>query len=99
MALYRQVEPLVDEAFAELGYPGRDFDDVFVAALDHLLAAPIIEPDPRLLETVSAWEYADLDLEELSAAQKQLLRTGPENVRKIQITLRALRSELLGASD
>lgn len=92
--LYHRLEPLVDEAFAELGYPEQDFDDVLVTALDHLLATPLVDAEVELVETTAAYEFADLDLEQLSSAQKLLLRTGPENVGKIQAMLRALRSEL-----
>jgi hypothetical protein len=97
--LYRQLKPLIDEAFAELGYPGEDFHQMLIRALDHLLAAPSIEADVALEETVAAYQYADPELETLSAAQKQLLRMGPDNARRIQSTLRALRRELLQGSE
>ena len=96
--LYRDLGPLIDEAFRELGYPSQDFDRVLLAALDHLSATPIIEPEVELTERVTAFEFADPDLENLSSAQKQLLRTGPENVRKIQGKLRELRSEIVATS-
>lgn len=97
---YRQIEPLFDQAYAELGYPGRDFDRALIDALDHLLATPVLERDPLLVEDVDVYVYADPDLEELSMAQRQLLRTGPENVRRIQSKLAELRRELLAtASD
>ncbi len=92
--LYRQLEPLIDEAFAELGYPGRDFDDVLVDALDHLIATPDVGSDVELVERVTVYHFSDPELEDLSAAQKQLLRAGPENARKIQAALRSLRAEL-----
>jgi hypothetical protein len=92
--LYRQLEPLIDQAFADLGYPGRDFDEVLVASLDHLIATPVVDDDVELVEKVEVYTYADPKLEALSPAQKQLLRTGPENMRKIQATLRALRRAL-----
>jgi hypothetical protein len=93
--LYRQLEPLIDSAFVELGYPGESFRRVLIGALDHLLATPNVEADVALTETVSAYRYADADLEALSAAQKQLLRTGPDNVRKIQRKISELRRELI----
>jgi hypothetical protein len=95
VALYRRLEPLMDEAFAELGYPGRDFDGVLLTALDHLLATPVLQGEPELVETVSGFQYADPQLEGLSGAQKQLLRAGPDNVRQIRATLLALRRELV----
>lgn len=95
--LYEQLEPLIDNAFLELGYPGEEFRRVLIGALDHLLAAPNLESDVALEETVAAFEYADPELEALSAAQKQLLRMGPDNVRKVQRKIRDLRRELLGS--
>ena len=52
-----------------------------------------------LEETVAAYQYADPELESLSAAQKQLLRMGPDNMRRIQTTLRALRRELIAGGE
>jgi hypothetical protein len=95
--LYGKLEPLIDTAFAELGYPGEEFRRVLIGALDHLLAVPNIEGDVALSETVAAYRFADPDLEALSAAQKQLLRTGPNNVRKIQGKIAELRRELLSS--
>lgn len=93
--LYGQLEPLLDEAFLELGYPGQDFHQMLVNALDHLLATPAIEGDVALEPTVAAYKFADPELEALSAAQKQLLRMGPDNVRRVQTKLRSLRRALL----
>jgi len=93
--LYGKLEPLIDDAFVELGYPGQNFRRVLISALDHLLAVPTIERDVALQETVAAYQFADADLEALSAAQKQLLRTGPDNVRKIQRKITELRRQLL----
>jgi hypothetical protein len=93
--LFGKLEPLIDDAFLELGYPGQDFRRTLVGALDHLLAVPNIEGDVALQETVSAYQFDDADLEALTAAQKQLLRTGPDNVRKIQRKIAELRRELL----
>jgi hypothetical protein len=92
--LYRQLEPLIDEAFADLGFPGRDFDEMLVAALDHLIATPVAGDDLELVADVDVYSYADPKLEALSPAQKQLLRTGSENMGKIQAKLRELRREL-----
>jgi len=93
--LYGQMKPLLDEAFRELGYPGEDFHQRLIAAMDHLLATPAIEGDVALEATVAAYQFADPDLEALSAAQKQLLRMGPDNARRVQTKLRTLRRALL----
>lgn len=92
---YRRLEPLFDEAYADLGYPNHDFDEALIEALDHLLATPVRESPRVLIEEVDVYVYADPELEELSMAQRQLLRTGPENTRRIQEKLAELRRELL----
>lgn len=95
---YRQLAPLFDRAYAELGYPGKPFDQALVDALDHLLATPVLERDPRLVESGDVYVYADPELEGLSQAQRQLLRMGPDNVRRVQGTLAELRRRLLATA-
>ena len=41
------------------------------------------------------YRYADPQLEQLSAVQKQLLRMGPDNIRRIKAQARVIRSGLL----
>jgi len=41
------------------------------------------------------YKFADKKLEELMPLQKQLLRAGPENTRRIQQQAKALREALL----
>ena len=95
---YRRLEPLFDEAFADLGYPGREFDKVLVDALDHLLATPVPPEPPRLVEDIDVYVYADPELENLTMAQRHLLRTGPENARRIQAKLAEIRRQLLATA-
>lgn len=94
VALLRELEPLVDDAYAEIAPPGRQFDDRLGAAIDHLLSVPVVEGDVELEQKVLTYSYADERLEGLSAAQRQLLRMGPDNVRKIQAKLREIRAAL-----
>ena len=93
--LYRRLGPLLDQAYRDLGYPDADFGDTLRPAIDHLLATPVPPPAPELVPAgVGGYAYADPELENLSAAQKHLLRAGPENVRRIQAKLRELRRQL-----
>lgn len=93
--LYRRLSPLLDQAYRDLGYPDADFDETLRRAIDHLLAAPVPPASPELVPVGGGgYGYADPDLESLSAAQKHLLRAGPENVRRVQAKLRELRSAL-----
>ncbi|MGZ5439852.1 MAG: DUF3014 domain-containing protein, partial [Candidatus Aminicenantales bacterium] len=41
--LYRAVEPLLQDAYNELGYPGVDFDDTLVRAMSELLETPVVD--------------------------------------------------------
>lgn len=104
-ALYRRFYPLFQQAYEELGYPGRYFNDRAVAAIDDLLQAP--EPQApvalRLVEIKGSepaaqpwvrYEYADPALERLSAGQKILVRMGPAHARALKAWLGRLRAEI-----
>jgi hypothetical protein len=92
--LYRQAKPLIQKSYKELGYPEKDFDKTLLKAMVELLKVPIVEGDMVVKKGVVTYIYADSRLENLSEAQKHLLRTGPENVRIIQEKLREIALEL-----
>lgn len=92
--LYHRLEPLIDEAYRRLGYPDTDFDRTLQRAIVELLEVPVVEGEVELEPKVRSYEYADPRLEGLTEAQKHLLRTGPDNVRRVQAQLRALAREL-----
>ncbi len=93
-AVYRQFYPLFQQAYAELGYSNRYFNDRLVEVIDHLLAAPDIEGPVELIRFGSFFEFEDPALEELSAGRKLLVRMGPENAAVIKARLRELRREI-----
>jgi hypothetical protein len=88
--LYGTLKPRVEEAYAELGSPDAKFDAVLERAIVTLLQTPVVEGDIRLVTRGALYAYADPRLEELSPAQKQLVRTGPDNTRLIQAKLREI---------
>ena len=68
-----------------------------MAVIDHLLATPQ-PPEPlALVRPKVFWEYADPELEALSAGQKLLLRMGHENAALVRARLRELRALIVGA--
>jgi hypothetical protein len=91
---YRTALPLLSAAYRELGYPDGNFDALLERALGQLLKAPIPEGEPTLVKGPMGFRYADPALEGLSFAQKQLLRTGPANAKRLQQKLRELYREL-----
>lgn len=92
--IYFLVEPLLDAAYQELGYPGRRFRPRLIAAIDHLLAAPVIDSALELSRPSVAFEFARPEIEALPDTYKQLLRMGPEHTRRIQAKLQELRVRL-----
>ncbi len=87
--VYRNVKPLLDEAYRDLGYPDGDFDEVAGRALAVLLETPVLS-DVEVERFASSYKYVDPRLESLSEAQKQFLRVGPENLRAVQAHLRRI---------
>ena len=71
---YVLLRPLFQEAFTDLGYENKQFDDVIFAAIGRLLEIPAISPPIHLKRPVVMYEFADEKLESMSAVQKQLVR-------------------------
>ena len=65
---------------------------ISIAALERaifeLLSVPVVEGDVALEPHGAVYAFADPRLQEMSAAQKQLFRMGPQNVRVVQGKLR-----------
>jgi hypothetical protein len=93
--VYERLYPLFQQAYEDLGYPGKYFNDRLVDVIDHLLEAPELSAPIPLVQPKVFWEYADADLESRSAGQKLLIRMGPANARAIKAKLREFRAELV----
>ena len=91
---YELLEPLVQEAYEELGYPDKQFNTALFAAIGRILETPVLDEPVRLVRPVVMYEYEDPRLESLGSAQKQMLRMGPRNTRLIQSKLSELAIEL-----
>lgn len=96
--LYIRFYPLFQEAYAELGNPNAYFNDRLVEVIDHLLNTPTVEEPIHLVRPKVFYEYADPELEALSAGQKTLLRMGSANAEPIKAKLRELRQALVNVS-
>lgn len=99
---YARLYPLFQQAYEELGYPKRYFNDRLVEVLDLLIAtpepagpitvwrptlsAPVQPPRPWVL-----YEFEDPALQSLTAGQRILLRTGASNERRLKVRLVELR--------
>lgn len=94
VSAFRQVEPLADTAYAELVGEARPFEPRLRQALRVLLATPVVNQLPELVDAVGRLTYRDEALESLSLPQKHLLRMGPQNIGRIQTKLRELLGQL-----
>ncbi len=91
---YVLLKPLFQEAYQELGYTNKKFDEAIFQAIGRLLETPVITEPIHLVRPVVMYKYADEKLESLSEVQKQLIRMGPDNTRIIQAKLRDVALEL-----
>jgi len=109
VALYVRFYPLLQEAYAELGHPGKRFNDRLIEVIDHLLAAPDLgdavevvlpkyDPSIKVERPWVMYEFADPALEARSAGHKILIRVGSENAAQLKAKLRDIRRELTGGA-
>jgi hypothetical protein len=109
VALYVQLYPLFQQAYEELGYPKRYFNDRLIAVIDHLLATPVVsEPmqvklvevkgSVKSLQPWTRYEFANPGVEQLSAGQKIMLRVGAENQQRLKAKLRDFRAKILASA-
>lgn len=87
--------PLLEKAFSELGYQPRQMDGIILSALDQVLSTPIIVTPIELTRDSVIYKFSDPALESLSPLQKQLVRSGPENTKRLQKKVTILRDSLL----
>ena len=89
---------MFQRAYEDLGYPQKSFNDRLVAVIDHLLQTPRVPRPLALVRPKVFWEFADPNLEALSAGQKLMLRLGPENQTIVERKLRELRTLITARS-
>jgi len=91
---YVQAYPLFQQAYEQLGYPGKYFNDRLFEAIDDMLAAPELDGPVRLARPKVLYEFADPDLQACSAGQKILMRMGQDNELRVKAKLREIRQEI-----
>lgn len=97
--IYIHYYPLFQQAYEDLGYPGRYFNDRLIEVIDHLLQAPEPATPIKLVRPSVYYKFADPELESLSAGQKLLIRIGNDNSNKVKNKLRQLRRTLSSLYD
>jgi len=95
---YRTLYPEFQQAYEELGYPRRYFNDRLVEVIDLLLATPELDAPARVhlppingpVQPERPWvlyEFDDPALAELTAGQKMMVRMGPAAERRLKARL------------
>lgn len=92
---YRTIHPRLDEAYRSLGRTEGGVEQAIDVALQALIDTPVpVEPVRVITGKGATYAFADAQYERLQPAQKQLLRMGPDNVRRIQKRLREIQALL-----
>jgi hypothetical protein len=94
VALYRLLAPLLQQAYAEIGFRDAEFEQALIKAIDAVLMAPEIEGPFQLVKPSVMYLYADSRLEELADINKQLIRIGPKNSAELKAKLREFKQAL-----
>jgi hypothetical protein len=105
VAVYRRLYPLFQQAYEDLGYPGKYFNDRVIDVIDDLLATPDLAQPPKVkrVEVPGAsgargpgglFLFDDPGLESRTAGQKLLLRMGHVNAVKVKAKLGEIRKQL-----
>jgi hypothetical protein len=92
---FHMLRPVYEQVYGYLGLNPDDFDNAVVRTLDLVLATPEIGEPIALQPKSVMYLYATPALESLPDVQKQLLRMGPDNIRRIKQQAQALRDGLL----
>jgi hypothetical protein len=91
---YRNLYPLLQEAYTQMGYADGDFNARLAVIIDELLATPEVTGPVNLIKPEAVFLFADPDLESLSAGQKIVLRMGSENANRVKSKLAVIRAGL-----
>ncbi len=91
LSLYLTFKPLFDKVYQTFSYPeSYKLEDIFLKAAANVIKAPVEEGRVGLVKHTLFYKFSDRKLEALSDVEKQMLRMGPENTKKIQTKLRQL---------
>lgn len=77
--VYRELYPLLQAAYAELGYGDVQFHDTLQKAFKVLINAPEVSDSPTLTLNSVYYSFANAETEQLNLAQKQMIRLGQKN--------------------
>ncbi len=92
--LYLRLYPLMQQAYEDLGYPDKYFNDRLIEVIDHLLDAPDVVGPIKLVQPKVVYKFADPALESRSIGQRILMRIGSQNEAVLKAKLRDIKLEI-----
>lgn len=97
-AAFHTLRPRLIEAWVAHGHPDGGFDEAVRRAIEVVTTTPDVPADAALVPGVGGYAYADPAFESLPAAQKHLIRMGPEHVRRVRDAARQFGATLAATS-
>ena len=92
--VYVNLKPLFDQAYADLGHSGGDFDESIVKVIHMLGDTPEPAEEPVLLKRPTYFEHSDAALRSLRPVQKQFLLLGADPRARVRSWLAQLAEAL-----
>ncbi len=96
-AAFTALRPRIAEAYERQGHPDGGFDDAVTRAIAVVTTTPDVPEDAALVPGRGGYAYANPAYEQLPPAQKQLVRMGPDRVRRVREAARRF-SDALAAT-
>ncbi len=93
-ALLTTLAPLLTQALVEIGEPSEEPLATLRDAIAMVVATPELDAPVELVRPKVVYKFADPALEALPPLQKQLIRMGPDHLRRIKAYLRRVDAAL-----
>jgi len=93
-------KPLFEQVYTKFSYPENyRVEDIFIKAAAAIIQAPVLERRIKVVRHSVGYKFADKRLEAMNDVEKQMLRMGSKNTKKIQEKLKQFVKGLLILSE
>lgn len=92
---YKELQPLITEAYSELGYPDQEFKDVLQQSIVKVLDLEFPKGNIELVQPSVMYQYKSSEIEALDDADKLMLRIGKDNLLIIKSVLLEINEKII----
>jgi len=92
---YKELQPLITEAYSELGYPEQEFKDVLQRSIVKVLDLEFPKGNIELVQPSVMYQYKSPKVEALDDADKLMLRIGKDNLLIIKSVLLEINEKII----